>query len=145
LDFIEIKRIDTEVDSPYITKPLHKDAVARILDASDQTLYRLYQITNDKKELNYFAELSDKDSEYSFSAYVKTSFTFGGGAREQIKNLGNNKALLDKRPMYEVKCSLSNLYTNKSIYKYSHKVTTQCQVYNSMELCLQELNNKLNV
>jgi hypothetical protein len=144
LDFIEIKRIDTEVDSPYITKPLHRDAVVRILDASDQTLYRLYQITNDKKELNYFAELSDKDSEYSFSAYVKTSFTFGGGAREQIKNLGNNKALLDKRPMYEVKCSLTNLYTNKSVYKYSHKITNQQQVYNSIEQCLQELNNKLN-
>jgi hypothetical protein len=144
LDFIEIKRLSAEIDSQYITKPLHEDTVDRISDASDSTVYRLYQIINDKKELNYFAELIKAEG-YSFSAYVKTSFAFGGGAREQISNIGNNVTLLDKRPMYEVKCTLTNLNTNESMYRYSHKITNLSQVYNSMELCLQELNNKLNV
>jgi hypothetical protein len=142
LDSLIVRRIDTELDSPYIVKPLHKNTVSKMLKGNDTTIYRLYQITDNKKELNYFAEIVG-DNTYSFSAYIKTTFAFAGGAREQIKNIGQFGKLLRNTPKYEVRCSLKELYTNKTVFNYNHEVSTEALAYNSMEHCLRELNNKL--
>jgi hypothetical protein len=143
LDSLIIKRINAKLDSPYITKPLHKNTISKMLKGNDATIYRLYQITDDKKELNYFAEIVGENI-YSFSAYVKTTFAFAGAAREQINNIGQFGKLLLNTPKYEVKCSMTELYTNKTIFKYHHEVSTEATAYNSMEQCIKELNDKLN-
>ena len=143
-DRLTINRFDTEIESPYITKPLHQDTLTKILNDNDMIWYRLYQITNNRKEVKYFAEITGDDSGYSFSAYVKTSFAFAGDAREQIESVGHRKMLLMKRPMFTIKSSLTNLYTNKVVFNYEHIVTRISSVYDSMNACLVELNNKLN-
>lgn len=142
MDSLIIRRINTKLDSPYIAKPLHKNTVSKMLKGNDATIYRLYQITDNKKELNYFAEIVG-DNTYSFSAYIKTTFAFAGDAREQIKNIGQFGKLLHNTPKYEVRCSLKELYTNKTVFNYNHEVSTEALAYNSMEQCLRELNNKL--
>jgi hypothetical protein len=141
---LTINRFETEIDSPYITKSLHPDTLAKILDTNDETVYRLYQITSNKKEIKYFAEIKGDDLGYSFNAYVKTSYAFAGDAREQIESIGNHTSLLLKRPMWTIKSSLTNLYTNEIVFNYHHEVSTSIQVYDSMTSCLVELNNKLN-
>lgn len=143
MDNLIVRRISAKLESPYIAKPLHKDTVSKMLKGNDTTIYRLYQISDGKKELNYFAEIVG-DNTYSFSAYVKTTFAFAGEAREQINNIGKFSKLLLNTPKYEVKCSMTELYTNKTIFKYSHEVSTEALAYNSMEQCIKELNNKLN-
>lgn len=142
MDKIIVERIKTKLDSPYITKPLHKDSLSNVLESNDKVIYRLYQITNDKKECNYFAEIIG-DNIYSFSARVITTYAFAGDAREQINNIGIN-TLLKNTPKYEVKCSMTELYTQKTIFEYNHEVSTEVLAYNSMEECIKELNNKLN-
>ena len=142
MDSLIIKRISAKLNSPYITKPLHKDSVSKILESNDRVVYRLYQITDDKKELNYFAEIVG-ENDYNFSAYVKTTFAFAGDAREQIKNIGID-TLLQNTPKYEVTCSLTEQFTQKTIFEYRHEVTTEVLAYNSMEQCIKELNDKLN-
>jgi len=142
LDSLIIKRISAKLNSPYITKPLHKDSVSKILESNDRVVYRLYQITDDKKELNYFAEIVG-ENDYNFSAYVKTTFAFAGDAREQIKNIGID-TLLQNTPKYEVTCSMTEQFTQKTIFEYRHEVTTEVLAYNSMEQCIKELNDKLN-
>ena len=143
MDNLIIKRISAKLDSPYITKPLHKNTVSKMLKGKDATIYRLYQITDGKKELHYFAEIVG-DNTYSFSAYVKTTFAFAGDAREQINNIGQFSKLLQNKPKYEVKCSMTELYTNETIFEYNHEVSTEALAYNSMEHCVKELNSKLN-
>jgi len=140
---IIIKRIKTELDFPYIVKPLHKNTVPKILKSSDRTIYRLYQIADNKKEISYFAEIVGSNT-YRFYACVKTSFALAGDARNQIKNIGKFNKLLENTPKYEIKCSMTELYSNKTIFEYNHEVSTEAQAYNSMEQCLIELNNKLN-
>ena len=142
MDKITVERIKTKLDSPYITKPLHKDSLSKILESNDRVVYRLYQITNDKKECKYFAEIVG-DNNYSFSARVITTYAFAGDAREQINNIGIN-TLLKSTPKYEVKCLVTDLYTQKTIFQYNHEVSTEVLAYNSMEECIKELNNKLN-
>ena len=142
MDSLIIKRISAKLNSPYITKPLHKDSVSKILESNDRVVYRLYQITDDKKELNYFAEIVG-ENDYNFSAYVKTTFAFAGDAREQIKNIGID-TLLQNTPKYEVTCSMTEQFTQKTIFEYRHEVTTEVLAYNSMEQCIKELNDKLN-
>ena len=88
---LTINRFETEIDSPYITKSLHPDTLSKILSENDETVYRLYQITGDKKEIKYFAEIKGDDLGYSFSACVKTSYAFAGDAREQIESIGNHQ------------------------------------------------------
>jgi len=141
---LTINRFNTEIGSPYITKSLHPDTLTKILDTNDETVYRLYQLTDNKKEIKYFAEIKGNDLGYSFSAYVKTSFAFAGDAREQIESIGNHNSLLMKRPMYTIKADLTNLYTNETVFKYEHEVTLLSSVYDSMNICLVELNNKLH-
>lgn len=141
---LTINRFDTEIESPYITKALHQDTLTKILKENDAIWYRLYQISNNRKEIKYFAEIEGDTLGYSFSAYVKTSFAFAGDAREQIESIRKSKSLLMKRPLFTIKSSLTNLYTNKVIFIYEHKVTRLSSVYDSMHTCLVELNNKLN-
>lgn len=139
MDKIEIKRISTAIDSGYITEPLHKDTILKILEDSDSTLYRLYLISSSKDEMKYFAELEGDTEGYSFTAYVKTIYAFGGVARDQLDNIGHRKSLMHKRPLYTVKCQMTDLFSNITLFKYTHEVTSQKRVYNSMETCLNEL------
>ena len=144
VDRLTIKRFDTEIESPYITKPLHPDTLTKILKEDDAIWYRLYQITSNMNEIKHFAEIEGNDLGYSFSAYVKTSFAFASDAREQIESVGHRNSLLIKRPLFTIKSSLTDLYTNKAFFSYEHSVTLISSVYDSMNTCLVELNNKLN-
>ena len=144
VDRLTIDRFNTEIESAYITQPMHKDTLTKVLKDTDVIWYRLYQISNNRKEINNFAEIKGDDMGYSFSAYVKTSYAFAGRAREQIESIGNRNSLLMKRPLYTVKSSLTNLYTNKVVFIYEHDITRLSSVYDSMTTCLIELNNMLN-
>ncbi len=62
---LTINRIKTEIDSPYITKSLHPDTLTKILSENEETVYRLYQITGEKKEIKYFAEMKSLNSALS--------------------------------------------------------------------------------
>ena len=109
MDNLIVRRISAKLESPYIAKPLHKDTVSKMLKGNDTTIYRLYQISDGKKELNYFAEIVG-DNTYSFSAYVKTTFAFAGDAREQIKNIGIDTLLQNTENRLIISVSLVNSY-----------------------------------
>lgn len=140
---IKVKRLGINLDTLHMSKPLHPDTVSKILTESDAIIYRLYQLINEKKEMNYFAELNDSEG-YSFSAYVKSKFTFTGEAKEQLNNINKRSGLIDKKPLYIVKCQLTDLYSNKSVFKYEHETTSRDIVFNSIETCLNELKLILN-
>jgi len=137
-----INVITTKVKSPYITKKLKSDTLTKVLDAHEATVYRLYLLANDLKEIQHFAELSHPG--LSFSATLKTEYAFASEARTQIQDIFRFNNLLNKKSKYTIKCECIDLYSNKNIYAYRHEVSTKKQVYNSIKLCLEKLVTKLN-
>ena len=137
-----INVISTKVKRPYITKKLKPDTLTKVLDAHISTVYRLFLLANDVKEINHFAEMSHPG--ISFTATLKTEYAFIGEARTQIQGISLFNKLLDKKPKFTIKCECIDLYNNKNIFMYKHEVSTTGQVYNSIKLCLEELVTKLN-
>ena len=137
-----INVINTKVNNPYITKKLRPDTLSRVLESHESAVYRLYLLTNELKEIQYFAEMFHEG--ISFSATLKTEYALAGDARIQVRDISLFNNLLNKKPKYVIRCDYSDLYSNKNIFSYHHEVSTKIQVYNSIKQCLEELVIKLN-
>ena len=137
-----INVINTKVKNPYIIKKLKSDTLTKVLNSHESTVYRLYLLANELKEIQHFAEMSHPG--ISLSATLKTEYAFAGGARTQIQDIFTFNNLLNKKPKYIIKCECIDLYSNKNIFVYRHEVSTKRQVYNSIKQCLSELVSKLN-
>ena len=134
--------INTKVSNPYITKKLKQDTLSRVLESHESAVYRLYLLTNELKEIQYFAEMFHEG--ISFTATLKTEYALAGDARIQVQDISLFNNLLNKRPKYVIKCECIDLYSNRNIFLYRHEVSTKRQVYNSIKQCLEELVIKLN-
>ena len=137
-----INVINTKVKNPYITKKLKHDTLSKVLNSHESTIYRLYLLANELKEIQHFAEMVH--SGISLSAILKTEYAFAGSARNQIQDISTFNNLLNKKPKYIIKCECIDLYSNKNIFMYHHEVSTKRQVYNSIKQCLGQLVTKLN-
>jgi hypothetical protein len=134
----ELKFERTRLQSLYIDKRIDSNTLKNVLDASHQTVYRLYLISNGIKELQDFARVSSK--EYSLSAYVKTECGFAGDARSQVWAITHIQPLLKKKPLYKLKCELRHLESNKIVYKCSLEDKNEDVIYNQIQECINDIN-----
>jgi len=128
--------------APYLTKKIEPTAFKTVLGSTYQTAYRLYLITNEIKELQYFIE--SKDQDYSISSYVKTIAAPAGDVKRQVWSIKHLSPLLQKKPKYELRCSVTCKKTNKEIYRCELTSINQTVIYKQIQDCISEIKQLLD-
>ena len=138
---IEVQFEKTRLFKPYISKKIESGTLQKVLDSPYQTVYRLYLISNGIKELQEFASISSE--EYDLTAYVKTECGFIGEANRQVWSIVHLQPLLQKKPLYTIRCELKHLMTNKVIYKCTLEHKNPDVIYNQIQECIDNLKEIL--
>lgn len=138
---IEVFPEKTRLFKPYISKKIEPGTLQKVLDSSHQTTYRLYLIANGIKEIQEFASISDE--EYDLIAYVKTECGFVGEASKQVWAITHLQPLLQKKPLYTLRCELKNMMSNKVIYKCVLEHKNPEVIYDQIQECITNLKEIL--
>jgi len=138
---IEVQFEKTRLFKPYISKKIEPGTLQKVLDSPYQTAYRLYLISNGIKELQDFASISSE--EYDLTAYVKTECGFIGDASKQVWSITHLQPLLQKKPLYTIRCELRHLMTNNVIYKCTLSHKNPDVIYNQIQECIDNLKEIL--
>jgi hypothetical protein len=138
---IEVQFEKTRLFKPYISKKIEPGTLQKVLDSPYQTAYRLYLISNGIKELQDFASISSE--EYDLTAYVKTECGFIGDASKQVWSITHLQPLLQKKPLYTIRCELRHLMTNNIIYKCTLSHKNPDIIYNQIQECIDNLKEIL--
>lgn len=129
------------LQKPYITKKIEASALKTVLASTYQTAYRLYLITNGIKEVQSFYENENKD--YNVIANIKTSAAAAGEARSQIWNVKHLQPLLNKKPLYILKCIVTHKESNKTIYRSEITTIKPETIFNQIQDSIKDLDNIL--
>ena len=125
----------------YLTKKIDPDALRKVLGSSYKTAYRLLMVVNDCKELQEFAETDHGD--FFLTAFVRTEFALHGDAKKQAWSVSPLQPLLQNKPKYTLKCTLTHRMSNRDIYK-SELVSKRPQdIYGEIQECISDLTNIL--
>lgn len=138
---IEVFPEKTRLFKQYISKKIEPGTLQKVLDSSHQTTYRLYLIANGIKEIQEFASISDE--EYDLIAYVKTECGFVGEASKQVWAITHLQPLLQKKPLYTLRCELKNMMSNKVIYKCVLEHKNPEVIYDQIQECITNLKEIL--
>ena len=131
----------TRLFKPYISTKLEAGTLQKVLNSPHQTVYRLYLIANGIKELQDFASINS--NEYDLTAYVKTECGFVGDASRQVWSITHLQPLLQKKPIYTLKCELRHLMTNSVIYRCTLQHKNPEVIYNQIQECINNLKQIL--
>lgn len=122
---------------PYLTKKIEPSAFKTILDSTYQTAYRLYLITNEIEELQYFLEVTHP--ELWISATVKTEAVPAGLAKKQVWSVSHLAPLLQKKPQYQLKCNIIHKQTNQELYRCELTSINSIVIYKQVQDCINEI------
>ena len=126
---------------PYITKKIEASALKTVLASTYQTAYRLYLITNGIKEVQSFYESDNK--EYHVLASIKTSAAMAGEARAQTWNVKHLQPLLSKKPLYILRCRVTHVKSNKSVYKSEIITIKHDTIFSEIQKVTEDLDKLL--
>ena len=138
---IEVQFKKTRLFKPYLSKKIESGTLQKVLNSTYQTAYRLYLISNEIKELQEFAAIDSE--EYDLTAYVKTECGFIGDASKQVWSITHIQPLLQKKPLYTLRCELKHLMTNNVIYKCTLEHKNPEVIYNQIQECIDNLKEIL--
>lgn len=138
---IEVVPERTRLFKPYISKKIEPGTLQKVLDSTYQTAYRLYLISNGIKEFQNFASISSE--EYDLTAYVKTECGFVGEANRQVWAITHLQPLLQKKPIYTLRCELKHMMSNKVIYKCVLEHKNPEVIYDQIQECITNLKEIL--
>jgi len=138
---IEVQFKKTRLFKPYLSKKIESGTLQKVLNSTYQTAYRLYLISNEIKELQEFAAIDSE--EYDLTAYVKTECGFIGDASKQVWSITHLQPLLQKKPLYTLRCELKHLMTNNVIYKCTLEHKNPEVIYNQIQECIDNLKEIL--
>lgn len=136
---MKIQKNNIKLNSLYITKKIEASAFKTVLASTYQTAYRLYYITNSLEELQNFYEV--EDSPYTVMATVKTVAALTGEARRQAWNVRHLQPLLNKKPQWIVKCSVTEKSTNKCIYRSHFVSKNEMSIYKQIQENIKDIEN----
>jgi hypothetical protein len=127
---------------PYFTKKIEPTAFKTVLGSTHQTAYRLYLIRNEIEELQHFINVKHPD--LWVSATVKTVAAPAGLARQQVWSVKHLKPILEKKPRFELKCSVTDKMSNKEIYRCEQVSINETTIYQQIQECINDLNQIIN-
>jgi len=137
-----LKLLSIRLKSPYLSTKVEPNTLKKILNSTHNTFYQLLMVTNGIKEVQHFAEL---DSErYWLTSYVRTEAALVGEARSQTWSITHLQAVLQKKPRYIFRCTLTEKMTNKEVYKCSVQSIKSEVIYNQIQESINDLNLILN-
>lgn len=143
-----VNRIKIHLDKKFITTKLDADTILKVKANGDHPsiLHRLYLITNEIKELQYFMELDHPV--YQCSAVLQTNYAYAGGAKEQASALGILSDKINQRHSYTFKFSIYEKVGMREIFYFTHTTTSEAEVLstiNKLETKAKELcQNKVD-
>ena len=126
------------LQKPYITQKIEASALKTILASTYQTAYRLYLITSGIKEVQSFYESDNPD--FYVLASVKTEAAPVGQVRDQIWNIKHLHPLLNKKPRYLLRVTVTNKLTNKNVYSCELVSIKRETIYNQIQECILDLD-----
>lgn len=122
-------RLPIDIETNYITKPLHSDTLtAKLKDNSSQILHRLYLITNGLKDRQPFLEIESED--YDITANVIIKHGYAQDAKEQASVLKIMKQRIAVRPEYTISFSITRKQDMVTVFNFKHTTTNKQEVYN---------------
>jgi|TARA_B110000971_G_scaffold211326_1_gene239537 hypothetical protein len=130
-------RIPIRLNPAFISKKIEPTAFKTALASSHHTAYQLYLITNGFKELLHFFEYTG--DEYFVSATVKTEAGFIGEAKKQVWSVKHLQPLMKKKPIYTLRCSVTEKATNKEVYRCVLESKDSRAIYNQIEESITDL------
>jgi hypothetical protein len=136
-----MNKVPIRLIKPYITKKIEASAFKTVLASTYQTAYRLYLITNGIKEIQNFYEATHP--EYYILATVKTIAAPAGEARRQVWNVKHLAPLLNNKPRFNLRCSVTEKSTNKIKYRSEISSINESVIYNHIQGCIEDLEKIL--
>lgn len=133
---LKISRI--RLHSLYLTKKIEASAFKTVLASSYKTAYRLLMVTNGVKELQEFAESDHPD--YFLTALVRTEYALAGEARKQAWNVKHLQPLLQQKPRYVLRCSLTEKQTNKVVYRSFIESNKPELIYSQLQESIEDMS-----
>ena len=122
-------RLPIDIETNYITKPLHSDTLtATLKDNSSQILHRLYLITNGLKDRQPFLEIESED--YNITANVIIKHGYAQDAKEQASVLKIMKQRVAVRTEYTISFSITRKQDTVTVFNFKHTTTNKQEVYN---------------
>jgi len=136
-----VNKIKVHLDKKYITKALDKDTLLKVIASEHPSvLHRLYMISNEVKERQYFLELDHPI--LACTAIIKTHFAYTGPAKEQASVVSFMKDRIKQKPSFLIGLKIYEKVGQKLVFDFKHEttsVTTVINVINKLEQKAKEL------
>ena len=109
-----VNKIKVHLDKKYITKALDKDTLLKVIASEHPSvLHRLYMISNEVKERQYFLELDHPI--LACTAIIKTHFAYTGPAKEQASVVSFMKDRIKQKPSFLIGLKIGTPLAAKAI------------------------------
>jgi len=136
-----VNKIKVHLEKKYITKPLDKDTLLKVKASEHPSvLHRLYMISNEVKDRQYFMELDHPV--LACTGIIKTRFAYAGPAKEQASVVSFMKDLVKQKPSFEIILNVYEKVGQKVVFEFKHKTTnvnTIISVINKLEQKAKEI------
>ena len=142
-----VNRIKVRLDKKYITKPLDKDTLLKVIASEHPSvLHRLYMIANEVNDHQYFMELEHPT--LACTAKIKTTHAYAGEAKEQASVVSFMKSRVKERHSYSIILTIYEKVGMKELFRFNHKTTNIDDVINvinkleekTLEICRSKVD-----
>lgn len=130
---MEITRLKINIEDIYISKPLEKETVFKIINEHPSTIHSLYLIANELKSMHHFLEL-DNHPNYSVSAYVSVYHGYCGKAKQQIAIMRGMDAKRKTRPFYKIVYKIMSKPSMREEFSFKHMSTNKNEIYKLIDV-----------
>lgn len=130
---MKISRLKINIEDVYISKPLEKETLFRVINEHQSTIHSLYLITNELKAMHYYLSLDDHP-EYTVSAYISVNHGYCGKARQQIGIIKSMSPKLKTRASYTITYKILNKISTKELFTFRHRTTNKNEIYKLIDI-----------
>lgn len=130
---MEITRLKINIEDIYISKPLERETVFKIINEHASTIHSLYLIANELKSMHYFLTL-DNHPTYSVSAYVSVYHGYVGEAKQQIAIMKNMDEKKKTRPYYKIVYKILRKPSMQEEFSFKHMSTNKNEIYKLIDM-----------
>ena len=130
---MEITRLKINIEDIYISKPLERETVFKIINEHASTIHSLYLIANELKSMHYFLTL-DNHPTYSVSAYVNVYHGYVGEAKQQISIMKNMDEKKKTRPYYKIVYKILRKPSMQEEVSFKHMSTNKNEIYKLIDM-----------
>lgn len=130
---MEIIRLKINIEDTFISKPLEKETLFKIINEHPSTIHSLYLIANELKSMHHYLQL-DNHPDYSISAYVSIYHGYCGEAKRQIGIIKDMAEKRKTRPFYKIVYKVLSKPSMREEFSFKHMTTNKNEVYKLIDM-----------